>query len=78
MSKVHQGFQKEIQNAILLGNPRLEDVFVQYKKKLLIYGDYCSNLPKAQERIDEVLKRSEQIRTQVEVHFMFFVSPYIC
>ena len=66
MSKVHQAFQKEIQNAILLGNPRLEDVFVKYKKELLIYGDYCSNLPKAQERIDEVLKRSEQIRTQVE------------
>ena len=78
MSKVHQAFQKEIQNAILLGNPRLEDVFVKYKKELLIYGDYCSNLPKAQARIDEVLKRSEQIRTQVEVHFMFFVAPYIC
>lgn len=50
-----------------MGSPRLEDVFVKYKKELLIYGDYCSNLPKAQQRIDEVLKRSEQIRTQVEV-----------
>ncbi|XP_071155724.1 proto-oncogene vav-like isoform X8 [Mytilus edulis] len=64
--RVHEVFQKEIQNAILLGKPRLEDVFCKYKTKLLVYGDYCSNLPKAQERIDDVLKRSESIRLQVE------------
>ncbi|XP_052093575.1 proto-oncogene vav-like isoform X1 [Mytilus californianus] len=64
--RIHELFQKEIQNAILLGKPRLEDVFCKYKTKLLIYGDYCSNLPKAQERIDDVLKRSDSIRQQVE------------
>lgn len=77
MTKIHEQFQKEIQNAILLGTPRLDDVFCKYKKKMLIYGDYCSNLPKAQEKIDEVLKRSDAIRQQIEVgHILVIVIGY--
>ncbi|XP_033731899.1 protein vav-like isoform X2 [Pecten maximus] len=45
----------------------IAEVFIKWKSKLLIYGDYCSNLPKAQEKIDEILKRNEtMIKAQIE------------
>lgn len=39
---------------------------MKYKKSLLLYGNYCSDMPKAQERLEEVTRRNENIRTQIE------------
>ncbi|KAJ8300453.1 hypothetical protein KUTeg_021972 [Tegillarca granosa] len=64
--EVHKSFLTEIQLACVTGSIKLYDVFVKYKTKLLIYGDYCSNLPLAQEKIDEVLKKGEAIKLQIE------------
>lgn len=47
--------------------PTIPDCFMQYKDKFLIYGDFCSNLPRAQERVDELCARSEAIREKINV-----------
>lgn len=39
---------------------------MKYKKSLLLYGNYCSDMPKAQERLEEVTRKNENIRTQIE------------
>ena len=44
----------------------IADCFVKYKDDFLIYGEFCSNLPKAQEMIDELLKRP-QTREKINV-----------
>lgn len=40
--------------------------FVKHKMKLVIYGDYCANLQKAQEQLDRCLRR-QQVKDIVEV-----------
>nr|XP_034300286.1 guanine nucleotide exchange factor VAV2-like isoform X7 [Crassostrea gigas] len=63
---VHEKFQAELQSACTSGKPKIGEVFVKYKKSLLLYGNYCSDMPKAQERLEEVTRRNEHIRTQIE------------
>ncbi|XP_052720660.1 guanine nucleotide exchange factor VAV2-like isoform X8 [Crassostrea angulata] len=63
---VHEKFQAELQSACTSGKPKIGEVFVKYKKSLLLYGNYCSDMPKAQERLEEVTRRNENIRTQIE------------
>ncbi|KAH9514596.1 Guanine nucleotide exchange factor vav3, partial [Bulinus truncatus] len=65
LSEVHLELNDKLQKAVNGGPPRLADVFIQYKTKLLIYGDYCSNLPQAQERIDKICE-NEQLRLKVQ------------
>ncbi|XP_060065686.1 guanine nucleotide exchange factor VAV2-like isoform X4 [Ylistrum balloti] len=72
--EIHKGLLVELQLSCrqafstTAGSPaQIAEVFIKWKSKLLIYGDYCSNLPKAQEKIDEILKRSETaIKAQIE------------
>ncbi|XP_056010759.1 proto-oncogene vav-like isoform X34 [Ostrea edulis] len=65
--EIHKKFQSELQEACISGNPKIGDVFVKYKKSLLVYGNYCSDMPKAQERLEDVIKKNDQIRCQIEV-----------
>uniref|UniRef100_A0A8W8L680 DH domain-containing protein n=1 Tax=Magallana gigas TaxID=29159 RepID=A0A8W8L680_MAGGI len=52
--EIHEKFQAELQSACTSGKPKIGEVFVKYKKSLLLYGNYCSDMPKAQERLEEV------------------------
>lgn len=63
---VHEKFQAELQSACTSGKPKIGEVFVKYKKSLLLYGNYCSDMPKAQERLEEVTRKNEHIKTQIE------------
>lgn len=65
--EIHQKFQAELQSACISGKPKIGEVFVKYKKSLLLYGNYCSDMPKAQERLEEVTRKNENIRTQIEL-----------
>ena len=47
--------------------PTIPDCFIQWKEKFLIYGDFCSNLPKAQEKVDELCSKSEAVRAKIDV-----------
>jgi hypothetical protein len=38
------------------GSPKISDCFIKWKTKFLIYSDFCSHLPLAQEHIEDVSK----------------------
>ena len=61
--------------------PTIPDCFMQWKEKFLIYGDFCSNLPRAQERVDELVARSEALREKINVSTAqvtrVWCNPYI-
>ncbi|CAI9738616.1 protein vav isoform X7 [Octopus vulgaris] len=64
--EVHQAFHSELLKACSKGVPKISEVFIKHKPKFLIYGDFCSNLPQAQDLIDEACKRSELVRNSIE------------
>ena len=45
----------------------IPDCFIKWKDSFLIYGDYCSNLPVAQEKVDELAKKSPEVQQSVMV-----------
>ncbi|KAL8568201.1 hypothetical protein ACOMHN_027724 [Nucella lapillus] len=62
---VHKDFNTELNSAVMTGTPKLSDVFLRYKKKLLLYGRFCSNLPSAQQHIDQ-LCHSDTLRLKIQ------------
>ncbi|XP_077297551.1 vav guanine nucleotide exchange factor [Arctopsyche grandis] len=57
---IHSGFVTQLQQATAgggissnsgLGIPRLGDVFLSWRERFLLYGDYCSNLTAAQDSL---------------------------
>lgn len=67
MLTVHTGFHGELHKACVGDRTKIPDVFTKWKSKFLIYGDYCSNLPRAQEHIEDLTKKNEQIKEKLEV-----------
>ena len=55
---VHIGFFSDLTKACssrahtnsssALGTPLIADCFIKWKERFLLYGEFCSNLPKAQ------------------------------
>lgn len=67
---VHRKFYGELQLAINKGSPKLADVFIRYKTEMVVYGEFCANLPRAQRHIDE-LCQNEPFRTKIQVKYLF-------
>ncbi|XP_052222182.1 guanine nucleotide exchange factor VAV2-like isoform X3 [Dreissena polymorpha] len=72
MLEVHKGFYSDLSQACANDKrttsekPRIHEVFLKWKPHLLLYGDYCSNLPKAQETIEKLTKTNEAVKLKVE------------
>ncbi len=49
----------------IANNFKISTCFLNFKNKFVIYGDYCANLPKAQELIDDLCNRDEMISQSV-------------
>jgi len=49
------------------GNTTIADCFIIWKERLLLYGEFCSNLPAAQELIDKLCETRPAINEQVTV-----------
>ena len=73
---VHKGLLTDLKVACVTSPAKISEVFVKWKSKLLIYGDYCSNLPKSQEKIDEVFQ-DQKLKASVEVGWYSVFSPAI-
>ena len=65
--EVHTGFSGELTRTCTTQITKIYEVFVKWKTQFLLYGEYCSNLPRAQEHIEELTKKSEVIKTNIEV-----------
>ena len=44
---------------------KIGDIFLEYKERFLKYGDYCSDLPKAQERLAQLYEKDEAVRNEI-------------
>lgn len=43
------------------------------KKKLVLYADYCSGLPTAQTKVDELMKRNDIIKHSMVVSIVLVI-----
>ena len=68
--KVHTGFQSDLSRAC---NPAsaskntIAGCFIKWKEKFLIYGEFCSNLPDAQDLVDEVGRKDPAVELALKV-----------
>jgi len=49
------------------GSITIADCFVTWKEKLLVYGEFCSNLPRAQDLIDQLCEAKPLIGERITV-----------
>jgi guanine nucleotide exchange factor VAV len=71
LTDVHTNFYSKLQEAVAHSSQsgrRLGEVFIFCKSHFLIYGDYCANLPLAQELLHEICAKSEVLTRVLEVH----------
>ncbi|XP_044537627.1 guanine nucleotide exchange factor VAV2-like [Gracilinanus agilis] len=75
--KVQESFLRAIDVSVMAGGNRLAKVFLEFKEKLLVYGEYCSNMEYAQKTLSHLLVSREDFRQKVKecslkVHYGHF------
>nr|CAD7403711.1 unnamed protein product [Timema cristinae] len=66
LSEIHSGFHSHLRKAVAPNSStRLSDVFINWREKFLIYGEYCAHLTSAQELIQDLCSRNEVVNQQV-------------
>ncbi|XP_049846897.1 protein vav isoform X1 [Schistocerca gregaria] len=66
LAEIHAGFHSQLRKAITPGTSnRLSDVFLNWREKFLVYGEYCANLTKAQNHIQDLCHRNHAIDQEV-------------
>ncbi|CAH0722170.1 unnamed protein product, partial [Brenthis ino] len=70
LHEIHSGLLRQLRLATencVPGNgaPRLADVFLAWRERLLLYGDYCSNLTNAQETLKALDSRDSTFNKQL-------------
>jgi hypothetical protein len=71
LSEIHTCFYSQLCKAVAPGSAaRLSEVFLNWREKFLIYGEYCANLTNAQALIQDVCNRNELVNQQVIVSFL--------
>lgn len=78
LHETHTGLLRQLKlatEACVPGNgaPRLADVFLAWRERLLLYGDYCSNLTNAQETLKNLDARDSTFSKQLAVCEVFFL-----
>ncbi|XP_039204291.1 guanine nucleotide exchange factor VAV2 isoform X7 [Crotalus tigris] len=64
--KVHFNFLRSIDVSMMSGGSTLAKVFLEFKERLLIYGEYCSRMEHAQSTLNHLLANREDVRQKVE------------
>lgn len=66
LSEIHVGFHSQLRKACTPQTAlRLSEVFINWREKFLIYGDYCANLTAAQNTIQELCLKNEVVNQEV-------------
>ncbi|XP_012253065.1 protein vav isoform X2 [Athalia rosae] len=63
LSEIHSGFHSQLRKA--RHGAELGQVFLDWRQKFLIYGDYCANLTAARNTVQDVCARNELINQEV-------------
>ncbi|CAM1314468.1 VAV2 (predicted) [Pycnogonum litorale] len=64
-AEIHTGFHSDLYKACTSSQHQISECFLHWKEKFIIYGNYCSNLPIAQELVDDLCNKSEIINQAV-------------
>lgn len=66
LAEAHTGFHADLHRACTSSHHmKISECFLRWKDKFIIYGDYCSNLPKSQEQIDELCSKKQLVNQSV-------------
>ncbi|XP_076183652.1 vav guanine nucleotide exchange factor isoform X2 [Ptiloglossa arizonensis] len=63
LAEIHAGFHSQLRKART--GASLAQVFLDWREKFLIYGDYCANLTLAQNTLQEACARNELVNEEV-------------
>lgn len=79
LHEIHSGLLRQLRLATENcvpgnGTPRLADVFLAWRERLLLYGDYCSNLTNAQDTLKALDSRDSTFSKQLAVIEFFLVN----
>ncbi|XP_077442105.1 guanine nucleotide exchange factor VAV2 isoform X8 [Vanacampus margaritifer] len=64
--KVHFALLRAIDLNMVTGGNGLGKIFLDFKERLLIYGQYCSHVENAQKTLDELIATREDVKIKVE------------
>ncbi|ELK05842.1 Guanine nucleotide exchange factor VAV3 [Pteropus alecto] len=65
--KVHRNLMQEIHDSIVNKNDQnLYQIFINYKERLVIYGQYCSGVESAISSLDYISKTKEDVKLKLE------------
>ncbi|OBS65891.1 hypothetical protein A6R68_05569, partial [Neotoma lepida] len=65
--KVHRSLMQEINDSIVnKDDQNLYQVFINYKERLVIYGQYCSGVESAISNLDFIAKTKEDVKLKLE------------
>ncbi|KAK1153774.1 proto-oncogene vav-like [Acipenser oxyrinchus oxyrinchus] len=65
--QTHSSLLEEVRSSILTFNAdNLYQVFIKYKKRLLLYGAYCSQVESSSKHLDKVANMREDVRMKLE------------
>uniref|UniRef100_A0A8C7XPV2 Vav 2 guanine nucleotide exchange factor n=1 Tax=Oryzias sinensis TaxID=183150 RepID=A0A8C7XPV2_9TELE len=64
--RVHFGLLRAIDLTMVSGGSGLGKIFIDFKERLLIYGQYCSHMENAQKTLDDLTATREDIKIKVE------------
>ncbi|XP_031433610.1 guanine nucleotide exchange factor VAV2 isoform X8 [Clupea harengus] len=64
--KVHAALLKAIDLNMMNGGSGLGKIFLDFKERLLIYGQYCSHMEHAQKTLDDLIVTREDVKMKVE------------
>ncbi len=66
LGETHAAFYQEILESVTgRSQRRIPEIFVDFKERFLKYGEYCSGLPKAQETLDALVAKDDNVRDEV-------------
>ncbi|CAI5794024.1 guanine nucleotide exchange factor VAV2 isoform X5 [Podarcis lilfordi] len=64
--KVHFNFLRAIDVSMMSGGSSLAKVFLEFKERLLIYGEYCSHMEYAQTTLNHLMANREDVHQKIE------------
>ena len=67
LGETHGGFYSAlVQSVTGKSHKKVGDIFLDYKERFLKYGEFCADLPKAQEKLGQLYEKDDEIRKEIE------------
>jgi len=66
--EIHSSFLTQLRKAVAPGSKlKLSEIFLNWRERFLVYGDYITNLTAAQSRVQDICTKNEAIYVELEV-----------